>query len=96
MSGIQDAKWYVIHTYSGYENMVRENIFKMVENNNLGDFIFDVIIPMDDDVVERNGKKKFIQRKRFPGYVFLKMIYTNSIWYMVTNTRGVTGFVGPA
>lgn len=88
--------WYVIHTYSGYEAMVKDNITKMVENNALSEFIFDVQIPMEDDIIEKeNGKRKLIQRKKFPGYVFLKMIYTNHIWYLVTNTRGVTGFVGP-
>ena len=95
MEEIKQPLWYVIHTYSGYEVMVKDNIAKMVENNNLGDFITNIEVPMEDDIVERNGKKKVIQRKKFPGYVFLKMVYTNHIWYLVANTRGVTGFVGP-
>ena len=91
------AKWYIIHTYSGYEKMVQDNLFKMIESNKLGDYIFDIVVPMEDDVVDKpDGKKKVIQRKKFPGYVFLKMIYSNHIWFLVTNTRGVTGFVGPA
>ena len=97
MADNTQAKWYIIHTYSGYEKMVQVNLQKLVENNNLGDFIFDIVVPMEDDVVEKpDGKKKAIQRKRFPSYVFLKMIYSNHIWFLVTNTRGVTGFVGPA
>ena len=97
MADNTQAKWYIIHTYSGYEKMVQVNLQKLVENNNLGDYIFDIVVPMEDDVVEKpDGKKKAIQRKRFPSYVFLKMIYSNHIWFLVTNTRGVTGFVGPA
>lgn len=95
MENTNQAEWYVIHTYSGYEGMVEDNLRKMVENNGLQDFIFEVVIPVEDDIVEKNGKKKVVQRKKFPGYVFLKMVYTNHIWFMVTNTRGVTGFVGP-
>lgn len=91
-----ELKWYVLHTYSGYENMVQENLKKMVDNNNLQDFVTEVVVPIEDDVVEKNGKKKVVQRKKFPSYVFIKMVYTNHIWYMVTNTRGVTGFVGPS
>ena len=68
----------------------------MVENNNLQDYIFEIKVPVEDEVVEKNGKRKVVQRKKFPSYVFIKMIYTNHIWFMVTNTRGVTGFVGPA
>lgn len=91
-----ELKWYVLHTYSGYENMVQENLKKMVDNNNLQDFVTEVVVPIEDDIVEKNGKKKVVQRKKFPSYVFIKMVYTNHIWYMVTNTRGVTGFVGPS
>lgn len=96
MENTQQPLWYVIHTYSGYESTVENNLRNMVENNSLQDYIFDVKIPVEDDIVERNGKKKQIQRKKFPSYVFIKMIYTNHIWFMVTQTRGVTGFVGPA
>ena len=96
MENKEQAQWYVIHTYSGYEAMVESNLHNMVENNSLQDYIFEVKIPMEDDVVEKNGNRKVVQRKKFPSYVFIKMIYTNHIWFMVTNTRGVTGFVGPA
>lgn len=91
----KDVKWYVIHTYSTYESVVKSNLEKMVENNNLQDFIFEVAIPVEEDIVEKNGKRKIVEKKKFPGYVFLKMIYTDQLWYMITNTRGVTGFVGP-
>ncbi|HIU83093.1 MAG TPA: transcription termination/antitermination factor NusG [Candidatus Faecicola pullistercoris] len=95
MENKDQAKWYVIHVYSGYEKMVEDNLHKMIENNGLQDYIFDIVVPVEDDIVEKNGKKKVVERKKFPSYVFLKMIYTNHIWYMVTSTRGVTGFVGP-
>lgn len=91
-----ELNWYVIHTYSGYESMVEENLHNMVENNNLQEEITEVKVPVVDEVVEKNGKRKLVQRKKFPSYVFIKMIYNNHIWFMVTNTRGVTGFVGPA
>ncbi len=96
MENKEQAQWYVIHTYSGYEATVESNLHNMVENNSLQDYIFEVKVPVEDDVVEKNGKRKVVQRKKFPSYVFIKMIYTNHIWFMVTNTRGVTGFVGPA
>ena len=96
MENKEQAQWYVIHTYSGYEAMVETNLHNMVENNNLQDYIFEIKVPVEDEVVEKNGKRKVVQRKKFPSYVFIKMIYTNHIWFMVTNTRGVTGFVGPA
>lgn len=93
---IEDAKWYVIHTYSGYEMMVKDSLEKLIENNNLQENIFEIKIPMEETLEEKaNGKKKIVERKIFPCYVFLKMIYSNYIWYLVTNTRGVTGFVGP-
>ena len=92
----EQAKWYVIHTYSGYEAMVKDNLEKLIENNNLQDHITDIQIPTEETLEEKaNGKKKLVERKKFPCYVFLKMIYSNDIWYLVTNTRGVTGFVGP-
>ncbi len=96
MENRESPQWYVIHTYSGYEAMVENNLRNMVENNSLQDWIFEVKVPVEDDVVEKNGKRKVVQRKKFPSYVFIKMIYSNHIWFMVTNTRGVTGFVGPA
>jgi len=90
-----EPQWYVVHTYSGYESAVEDNLRNMIENNNLHDYIVDIKVPVDEEIVEKNGKRKTVLRKRFPGYVFVKMIYTNHIWFMVTNTRGVTGFVGP-
>lgn len=91
-----EFKWYVAHTYAGYENKVKDNIEKTVENRNLHDLIADVCIPMEDVVeVKESGEKKVVSRKVFPGYVFVKMIMTNESWYIVRNTRGCTGFVGP-
>lgn len=93
---IEEAKWYVIHTYSGYEAMVKDSLEKLIENNNLQENIFEIQIPTEETLEEKaNGKKKIVERKKFPCYVFLKMIYSNDIWFLVTNTRGVTGFVGP-
>ncbi len=93
---MEEAKWYVIHTYSGYEAMVKDSLEKLIENNNLQDKICEIQIPTEETLEEKaNGKKKVVERKKFPCYVFLKMIYSNDIWYLVTNTRGVTGFVGP-
>lgn len=93
---IEDAKWYVIHTYSGYEAMVKESLIQLIENNNLQDSIYEVSIPTEETLEEKaSGKKKVVERKKFPCYVFLKMIINNELWYMVSNTRGVTGFVGP-
>ena len=91
-----EFKWYVAHTYSGYENKVKDSIEKTVENRGLGDFIGDVRIPVEE-VVEENdkGEKKTVTRKIYPGYVFIKMNMTDESWYVVRNTRGCTGFVGP-
>ncbi len=92
----EQARWYVIHTYSGYEAMVKDSLEKLIENNNLQENIFEIQIPTEETLEEKaNGKKKIVTRKKFPCYVFLKMKYSNDIWYLVTNTRGVTGFVGP-
>ena len=88
-----EANWYVIHTYSGYENNVKTNIEKSIENLHLEDQILDVQVPMEEVTEVRNGQKKLVRRKRFPGYVLLHMIMNT--WYVVRNTRGVTGFVGP-
>lgn len=88
------ARWYVIHTYSGYENKVATNIEKMVENRRLQDLIFEVKIPTEKVVEIKDNKRKEIERKIFPGYVLVKMIITDETWYIVRNTRGVTGFVG--
>ena len=89
------AKWYVLHTYSGYEAMVKASLERLIENNNLKDSIFDLRIPMEQTIEEKSGKRKVVERKLLPCYVFIKMIYSNQVWYLVTNTRGVTGFVGP-
>ena len=90
------ARWYVIHTNTGYEAMVKNTLEKLIENSNLQEQILEIKIPMEQTIEEKaNGKKKIVERKKFPCYVFLKMIYSNDIWYLVTNTRGVTGFVGP-
>ena len=89
------AKWYVLHTYSGYEMMVKSSLEQLIENNNLQNSIFDLKIPMEQTIEEKNGKRKVVERKVLPCYVFIKMIYSNQVWYLVTNTRGVTGFVGP-
>lgn len=91
----EEAKWYVLHTYSGYENMVRDNLRMVFEKNNMLERLMEITIPMEDVVEEKNGKRKIVQRKMFPCYVLIKMIYDNSMWHMITNTRGVTGFVGP-
>ena len=90
-----EAKWYVLHTYSGYENMVRDNLRMVFEKNNMTDRLKEITIPMEDVVEEKNGKRKIVQRRMFPCYVLVKMIYNNDMWHMITNTRGVTGFVGP-
>lgn len=89
-----NAKWYVVHTYSGYENKVKTNIEKIVENRHLEDYILEVMVPTEDIVEEKNGKEKTVTRKIFPGYVIIKMVMTDDTWYVVRNTTGVTGFVG--
>ena len=91
----EEPKWYILHTYSGYEAMVKDSLEKLIENNNLSEYIVDLKIPMEQVIEEKNGKKKIVERKLLPCYVFIKMIYTNQIWYYVTSTRGVTGFCGP-
>ena len=91
-----EPKWYILHTYSGYEAMVKESLLRLIENNNLSDSIVDVKIPTEQTIKEKaNGKKKVVERKLLPCYVFIKMVYSNQLWYLVTNTRGVTGFCGP-
>ena len=91
-----DIKWYVVHTYSGYENKVKANIEKIVENRGMQEFFEQVVVPIQDTIEVKNGQKKSVQRKIYPGYVLLKMIMTDDTWYIVRNTRGVTSFVGPA
>ncbi len=91
-----EAKWYVVHTYSGYENKVKANIEKTIENNkHLAEQILEVRVPLEEVVEVKNGVKKTVQRKLFPGYVLLNMDMNDDTWYVVRNTRGVTGFVGP-
>ena len=91
-----EPKWYILHTYSGYEAMVKESLLRLIENNNLQDSIVDVKIPTEQTIEEKaNGKRKVVERKLLPCYVFIKMVYSNQLWYLVTNTRGVTGFCGP-
>ena len=92
---MSEAKWYVVHTYSGYENKVKANIEKTIENRHLEDQILEVRVPMEDVVEVKNGAKKQVSKKLFPGYVLLHMIMNDDTWYVVRNTRGVTGFVGP-
>ena len=92
---MSEAKWYVVHTYSGYENKVKANIEKTIENRHLEDQILEVRVPMQDVVEMKNGAKKQVQKKMFPGYVLLNMVMNDDTWYVVRNTRGVTGFVGP-
>ncbi len=90
-----EANWYVVHTYSGYENKVKANIDKTIENRHLEDQILEVRVPMLDVVELKNGAKKQVQKKLFPGYVLINMVMNDDTWYVVRNTRGVTGFVGP-
>ena len=92
---MSEAKWYVVHTYSGYENKVKANIDKTIENRHLEDQILEVRVPMQDVVELKNGVQKAVSKKMFPGYVMIHMILNDDTWYVVRNTRGVTGFVGP-
>ncbi len=91
-----EAKWYVIHTYSGYENKVKNDLEKMVENRKMQDLIFDLKIPTETVTEIKGEKTREVERKIFPGYVLIKMIVTDDSWYVVRNIHGVTGFVGPA
>ncbi|MCI9001143.1 MAG: transcription termination/antitermination protein NusG [Clostridia bacterium] len=88
------AKWYVVHTYSGYENKVKADLEKKIKNRELEDYFFEIIVPMEEQIEIKDGKRKTNLRKVFPGYVLIKMIVTDESWYIVRNTRGVTGFVG--
>ena len=91
----EEPKWYVVHTFSGYEQMVLDGLYKCIKKNNLEDRILEVKIPTEEVIEEKNGKKKVVQKKMFPCYVLLKMRYQDSLWHTIVNTRGVTGFVGP-
>ena len=88
------ARWYVVHTYSGYENKVKTDLEKTVKNRELEDYFFDIVVPMEEQIEIKDGKRKANLKKVFPGYVLIKMIVTEKTWYIVRNTRGVTGFVG--
>ena len=92
---MSEARWYVVHTYSGYENKVKANIYKTIENRHLEDQILEERVPMQDVVELKNGVQKAVSKKMFPGYVMIHMIMNDDTWYVVRNTRGVTGFVGP-
>ena len=94
LRGDGEAKWYVVHTYSGHENKVKVNIEKLVENRGMQDLILEVVVPTEDIVEMKDGQRKIRTKKMFPGYVLVKMIVTNESWYLVRNTQGVTGFVG--
>ncbi|MGI6164354.1 MAG: transcription termination/antitermination protein NusG [Bacillota bacterium] len=96
MSVIEDkGQWYVVHTYSGYENKVKTNLEKRVDNMNMGDKIFRVVVPEEEEIEYKEGKKRVVKRKVFPGYVMVNMTMEDDSWYVVRNTPGVTGFVGP-
>ena len=90
----EEPKWYVVHTYSGYENKVKKDLENTIKNRELEDYFFDIIIPMEEQIEIKEGKSKANLKKVFPSYVIIKMIVTEQTWYIVRNTRGVTGFVG--
>ena len=92
----EQANWYVVHTYSGYENKVATNLEKIVENRKLHDWIHEIRVPTETVVEIKDNKKREVERKIFPGYVMVKMVMTDDSWYVVRNARGVTGFVGPS
>ena len=89
-----EPRWYVVHTYSGYENKVKTDLEKTVKNRELEDYFFDIVVPLEEQIEIKDGKRKTNLKKVFPGYVLIKMIVTEESWYIVRNTRGVTGFVG--
>jgi transcription termination/antitermination protein NusG len=89
-----EPRWYVVHTYSGYENKVKTDLEKTIKNRELEEFFFDIVVPMEEQIEIKDGKRKTNLKKVFPGYVLVKMIVTEESWYIVRNTRGVTGFVG--
>ena len=92
---MSESNWYVVHTYSGYENKVKANIEKTIENRHLEEQILEVKVPLTDVQETKNGVTKTTKKKLFPGYVLINMIMNDDTWYVVRNTRGVTGFVGP-
>ena len=90
-----EPKWYVLHTMPGHENVAKENLQRVVEKNNLTNRVFDIVIPVEDVVQEKNGKKVIVTEKTMPTYLLVKMIYGDDIWHRIVGTRGITGFVGP-
>ena len=92
---MSEASWYVVHTYSGYENKVKANIDKTIENRHLENQILEVRVPLEDVEENKDGKRRIVQKKMFPGYGLIHMVMNDDTWYVVRNTRGVTGFVGP-
>jgi len=90
-----EPKWYVLHTFSGYEAVAKQNLEQVVENGNLQHRIFEIVIPTEDVIEESNGKRKLVTRKSMPCYILVKMVYGDDIWHTITHTRGITGFVGP-
>ena len=90
----KEPNWYVVHTYSGYENKVKTDLEKTIKNRELEDYFFDIVVPMEEQIEIKDGKRKTNLKQVFPGYVLIKMIVTEESWYIVRNTRGVTGFVG--
>ncbi len=93
---MEEKRWYVVHTYSGYENKVKTNLEKRVETMGMGDRIFSVLVPMEEEMENKGGKRRIVQKKVFPGYILVEMLMTDESWYVVRNTPGVTGFVGSA
>ena len=91
---VMEPRWYVVHTYSGYENKVKTDLENKIKNRELEDFFFNIVVPMEEQVEIKDGKRKTNLKKVFPGYVLIKMILTEETWYIVRNVRGVTGFVG--
>lgn len=89
-----EKQWFAIHTYAGYENKVKENLEKRAESMHMEDYITRVIVPMEEEIQMKDGRKRVVQRKVFPGYVLVEMVMTDHSWYVVRNTSGVTGFVG--
>jgi len=95
MNEENEAKWYVLHTFTGYEMLAKENLEQVIENGNLQNRIFEVVVPMEDVMEEKKGKRVIVKRKMMPSYLLIKMIYGDDLWHTITSTRGVTGFVGP-
>lgn len=92
---LPEPQWFILHTYSGYEDLVKQNLETSFQKNNVEERLIDIRIPKEDVVEEKNGKRKVVRRKMFPSYVLVKMVYTRDMWHFITGTRGITGFVGP-